>query len=398
MLNGFLGLRLDAVVGGDHENDDVGHPGAPCSHGGERRVARRVDEADAAVVSVHGISANVLGDATRFAADHAGVANLVKQRRLAVIDMAHHSHHRRPVLPLAFNAQGLLEGLLHGVFMDELDLVAHHLDYRGGRILVDGLVDGRHQAQIHQRLDDFAGLDGHALGEFADGDHLGHFDFPGNELGGLELAALLLDLDRRMSPTDLPATTALRLQRQLPAPRSALAKSVPVGAVPILALDPFARLFRGLNLRLGFGCGDLRAKRFRANPTRRSARRLRLLQRLGGLLLLGPLLLLLAQPLSFLRLAFRRPTSLLFRLLALLFLIADALRFQLRRSGLANPWGSGLRSRFFRLDVGAPAHHLDLDLVASAALAHRLHGADRTALEADRAPRLQGGASAVAAP
>ena len=49
----------------------------------------------------------------------------------------------------------------------------------GGRILIDGLIDGRHQAQVHQRLDDFPRLDGHALGKIPDGDHRPALRLPG---------------------------------------------------------------------------------------------------------------------------------------------------------------------------------------------------------------------------
>ncbi len=41
------GLRHDAVVGGDHQHDDVGDLGAARAHRGEGLVARRVEEGDA---------------------------------------------------------------------------------------------------------------------------------------------------------------------------------------------------------------------------------------------------------------------------------------------------------------------------------------------------------------
>jgi hypothetical protein len=41
-------LRLHAVVGRDDEHHDVGDLGAAGAHRGERRVARGVDERDAA--------------------------------------------------------------------------------------------------------------------------------------------------------------------------------------------------------------------------------------------------------------------------------------------------------------------------------------------------------------
>ena len=48
----FLGLRHDAVVGGDDEHGDVGDVGAAGPHFGERLVARRIDERNAAAVCV----------------------------------------------------------------------------------------------------------------------------------------------------------------------------------------------------------------------------------------------------------------------------------------------------------------------------------------------------------
>ena len=44
------GLRHDAVVGRDHQDDDVGRLGAAGAHRGERLVARRVEEDDLVAV------------------------------------------------------------------------------------------------------------------------------------------------------------------------------------------------------------------------------------------------------------------------------------------------------------------------------------------------------------
>ncbi len=48
--DGLLRLRHHAVVGSDDEHRDVGHLGAAGAHGGERLVARRVEEGDLAPV------------------------------------------------------------------------------------------------------------------------------------------------------------------------------------------------------------------------------------------------------------------------------------------------------------------------------------------------------------
>ena len=98
-------------------------------------------------------------------------------------------------LSFPFDLQGPLQRLLHGVLMNELGRVTHELHHGGGGLLIDGLIDGGHEAELHQGLDDLPGLHRHALRQLADGDHVGHLDFPGDELRGLEFTTLLLHLD-----------------------------------------------------------------------------------------------------------------------------------------------------------------------------------------------------------
>ena len=99
---GGLGVidRLDrlghhAVVRGDHENDDVGDLGAAGAHRGKGFVTGGVDESDRLALPLHAVGADVLGDATGFAGDHVGLADLVEQQRLAVVDVSHHRHDGR---------------------------------------------------------------------------------------------------------------------------------------------------------------------------------------------------------------------------------------------------------------------------------------------------------------
>ena len=90
-------LRHDLVVGRDDEDDDVGDLGAAGAHGGERLVARRVEEGDRlAARQRHVVRADVLRDAARLAGDDVGLPDVVEQRRLAVVDVAHDGDDRRP--------------------------------------------------------------------------------------------------------------------------------------------------------------------------------------------------------------------------------------------------------------------------------------------------------------
>jgi hypothetical protein len=74
VFDGFERLRHDAVVGGDHDDDDVGDVRAAGAHVGENRVARGVEEGDFLVVVDDLIGTDVLGDATRLAGGDLGLA------------------------------------------------------------------------------------------------------------------------------------------------------------------------------------------------------------------------------------------------------------------------------------------------------------------------------------
>ena len=95
VVQGLQGLGLHAVVGGDHQDGDVGHLGAAGAHGREGLVARRVQEGDLAIVLFHLVGADVLGDAARLGGDDVGLADGVQQAGLAMVHVAKDGHHGR---------------------------------------------------------------------------------------------------------------------------------------------------------------------------------------------------------------------------------------------------------------------------------------------------------------
>ena len=95
MVDGFDGLRHDAVVRRHHQHHDVGRFGAACTHRGKRFVTRGVEEGDDAFLGFDVIRADVLGDAAGFAAGHPGAPDGVEQRGFAVVDVTHDGDDRR---------------------------------------------------------------------------------------------------------------------------------------------------------------------------------------------------------------------------------------------------------------------------------------------------------------
>ena len=76
MVDRLDGLRHHAVVRRHDQNGDIGYLRAAGAHGGERRVARGVEEGDRLAVHRDTVRADMLGDA-------AGLASVTLVLRMA---------------------------------------------------------------------------------------------------------------------------------------------------------------------------------------------------------------------------------------------------------------------------------------------------------------------------
>ena len=164
VVDGLHRLRHDAVVGGDHQDRDVGGLGAAGTHGGERLVTRGVDEGDEPFAAVEGdrdlVGTDVLGDAAGFFLADVGLADGVQQSGLAVVDVTHHGDHRRTTLQIGLVALVLavaqIEGLQQLAVLvlggHDLDLVVHLAAEQLQCVVADRLGGRDHFAQVEQRL------------------------------------------------------------------------------------------------------------------------------------------------------------------------------------------------------------------------------------------------------
>ena len=202
------GLGHDAVVGGDDQDDDVGHLGAASTHGRKGGVARGIDEGDLAVVDHDLRSADGLRNAARLAGSDAGVTDGVEQARLTVVDVTHDGDDRGAGLKIGgivVEREGVL--LLGG---DDLDLTAQVVGDELDEVVGHGLRHGKRRAQQEQALDDVVGRNVERLGELLDGNALGDLD--GVEVLGVHaLGQRLLNLALLLSLCSLALTLLLAL-------------------------------------------------------------------------------------------------------------------------------------------------------------------------------------------
>ena len=219
VVDGLNGLGHDAVIGGHDQNGQIGDHRAAGAHGGEGLMAGGVQEGDDLLAHSDLIGADGLGNTAGLAGGHIGVADIVQQAGLAVVDVAHDHNdggalHQILFLILVVVDQSLLDG--------DDDLMLHDaaqlLGDDGGGVKVDHVGQGSHDAILHQGLDHLGAGLFHPAGQLAHGDLVGdlhlHRGLAGDllleaahlaglllltALGGLALlllavAALLLDL------------------------------------------------------------------------------------------------------------------------------------------------------------------------------------------------------------
>ncbi len=132
---------------------------------GERSVAWGIEEGDHAAVGFHVVGTDVLGNATGFTSGHLGATDVVEQRGLTVVNVAHHGNYRRTGVSFAFELQRFGQGLFEGGIADQGNFVAHFFGDQLRGFLVQDLVDGHRGAHLEHELDHLGGLDRHLVGQ-----------------------------------------------------------------------------------------------------------------------------------------------------------------------------------------------------------------------------------------
>ena len=173
VVDGFLRLWHHVVVGSNDDDGDVGDLRTTSTHSREGFVTWSVEESNlTTILELHVVSPDVLGDTTGFTGNHVGVADVVEERSLTVVNVTHHSDDGRAFAEVFFVVHLFDDGLLHfgrNEFCGETKFFGHHFN----GFLVKTLVDGHHNADAHASADDLCHRNVHHCGQFVGGHKFG---------------------------------------------------------------------------------------------------------------------------------------------------------------------------------------------------------------------------------
>ena len=175
MSDGLLGGRHHRVVS-SHDNDsDIRHLCTTGTHSREGLMTRGIEESNAmAVLQLHVVSTDVLGNTTSLTGNHVGVADVVEQRGLTMIDVTHHRHDRSArnqiVLVVLLFSNGVLN-LSRNVFSGESELISNDID----SFCIQTLVDRHHDTDAHTSTNDLIDTHVHHRSQLGNSHELGQF-------------------------------------------------------------------------------------------------------------------------------------------------------------------------------------------------------------------------------
>ncbi len=178
----LLGLRHDAVIRRNDQDDDVRHMGTSCAHGGEGGMTGSVDKSDRLAVVKDTVGSDVLGDAARFTRDDLRLAQGIEQGGLPMVNMSHERDDRGAefellLLHLFNDLRGRLDDDFFNLvnacaFFTLLALQLESMLFTDflGHFDVNGLVRTREDLEGDQIGNDFERLEAHLFRQIFDDD------------------------------------------------------------------------------------------------------------------------------------------------------------------------------------------------------------------------------------
>ena len=171
-------LRHHGIVSRNDDDCKVCQLCSTGTHGGEGLVSRCIEEGNLpAVAEDHIVGSDVLCDTSGLSCDYIGLADVVEQGSLAMVNVSHHGDNRRPCHEIFLPVRlAVLIDFIGELGSHEFDLVSEFLCYEHESLGIEPLVDGDHKSEVQAGSDDLVDRSVvHQGGEIVDRHELGDF-------------------------------------------------------------------------------------------------------------------------------------------------------------------------------------------------------------------------------
>ena len=176
VIDRFDCLRHDTVIGSHNQNCNICDISTAGTHCCECFVTRCIQECDVLALIAYLICTDMLGNAAGFTCGNVSVTDSVQNGSLTVVNVTHNADNRAAFFGILGIVVLVDQTVFNGHDHFVLYLCTQFLCHQRCGIEIDLLVNGRHNAQHHQLLDDFGSGDFQTGRQFADSDYVRNAD------------------------------------------------------------------------------------------------------------------------------------------------------------------------------------------------------------------------------
>ena len=167
MTNSLNSLRHDSVISGNNQNHNIRNLRTTRTHFRECLVTRRINKCNLiSGLNRNLISTDMLRNTTGFMRCNVCLTQSIQQRSFTMVNVSHNRNHRSSGLHIFRLILATFQPLLNIAVCHTLNSVAHFFNHDLRRISVYWLVNGSHNAQRHQFLNNIGTLFCHTVSQF----------------------------------------------------------------------------------------------------------------------------------------------------------------------------------------------------------------------------------------
>ena len=171
-------LRHNTVIRRNDKDCYISYCGASGTHLSKCSVSRSIKECYLLVVDLNLIRTYMLGYSARLAGNNTCIAYSVKQRRFAVVDMAHNDNNWVTRLKIRLCVYCIVnKPILNSKYNLALYLYTEFLTDKVCSIKINILRRRRHNAHTHKLGNNLSDINLHSMGQLTDGNLIRHQNF-----------------------------------------------------------------------------------------------------------------------------------------------------------------------------------------------------------------------------